>query len=254
MNLSNLVRRSVLTKEVPPNMKESPYVFYAFYQLYCHLNGQRPHFTLMDIGEQLYNDYTLNLQAKKSLFITWKRLAKSDDEYHLRGCIGTFAKLNIKYAIERYSIYAAMEDSRFPPIQLKELKLLQCNCNILTNFTTLWSKNSTKRHENNKLAKNDIFDWEIGKHGIELKFKEPTTGEKLSATFLPDVMVEQDWGKEETFYNLIEKAGVISNIDNIMDNYDIYFIEVIRYEGQKSAINYEQFNKKLWLLEASTDT
>lgn len=219
----------------------SPYAFFAFYSLYNHYYpskyGIKFDDTLDQTSERLFPGFGPSFNKKNSLFITWKKKSKRDGQYHLRGCIGTFAKLPLYYAIERYSLVAAMEDSRFPPITAKELPLLKCGCNILTNFETIYSK-SNSSHQ-------DIYNWEIGKHGIELKFKDPATGEKLSATFLPDVMVEQEWDKEDTFINLIEKAGVFTSIIDIMENYTEYFIEVIRYEGHKSVITYDEFKEKL---------
>lgn len=63
-------------------------------------------------------------------------------------------------------------------------------------------------------------------------------------------MPEQHWNKEDTFANLIEKAGYWGNISEVMDNFETYFIEVIRYEGKKSSITYEEFNKQLKDIEA----
>ena len=133
---------------------------------------------------------------------------------------------------------AALQDNRFPPISKKELQLLKCSCNILQNFTTIYEG-----------SKGDINDWEIGLHGIELFFKDPGSGITLSATFLPEVMSEQNWDKEETFLNLIYKAGVSSHLQEVLDHYEQYFVQVIRYEGNKSAITYEQFESQLEKLE-----
>lgn len=80
---------------------------------------------------------------------------------------------------------ASLQDPRFPLITKKEsLPYLKCGCNILNNFTTIYSRN-------NQTVTGNIIDWEIVKHGIELKFKYPLTyGRLLNATFLPEVMVE----------------------------------------------------------------
>lgn len=222
----------------------SPYAFYAFHQLYNHLNGndklQSPNSTktFLKICQTLYPDYKASPTEKASLFITWNKKSKKNDTYGLRGCIGTFAKPTLVHGIEKYSLIAALEDSRFPPISKSELKLLKCSCNILQNFTTIYGK-----------SKGDIYNWEIGLHGIELLFKDPSSGITLSATFLPEVMSEHNWDKEETFLNLIYKAGVNSHLEEVLDHYDQYFVEVIRYEGNKSAITYEQFESGLLTLK-----
>lgn len=233
--------------------KISPYAFWAFYSLYSYLNkGSKfegnhkssdhikfdPSLTI--INQKLFPEFDpIDFNEKKSLFITWKKKAKHGNEYHLRGCIGTFSKLPCYYGIERYSLLASLEDPRFPPITRDELPLLKCGCNILSNFTTIYLNN-------NQTITGDILDWEIGKHGIELKFRCPLKhGKLLSATFLPDVMVEQRWNKRDAFINLIEKADVLASPAEIFKNYDKYFVQVIRYEGHKSMIAYDQFESKL---------
>ncbi|CAD6648967.1 BAH_G0050950.mRNA.1.CDS.1 [Saccharomyces cerevisiae] len=228
----------------------SPFAFYAFYQLYSHLNpGKSSSLSLEDIRRRLYPDFRIDYNEKTSLFITWKKKSNkhhtidiNEENYILRGCIGTFAKMPIAHGIEKYSLIAALEDRRFSPIQKRELVDLKCSCNILGNFKTIFRGGGNPN--------GDIFDWELGKHGIELYFKHPKTGTTCSATFLPDVMPEQHWNKEDTFANLIEKAGYWGNISEVMDNFETYFIEVIRYEGKKSSITYEEFNKQLKDIEA----
>ncbi|CCC68149.1 hypothetical protein NCAS_0B00650 [Naumovozyma castellii] len=227
------------------SLASSPYAFYAFYELYKYLGLTAKRHTLNQVGEILYPDFKLNPKLITSLFITWKKQTKKylqfadDDGYILRGCIGTFAKMPIDKGIERFSIIAATEDNRFPPVGEEEISKLKCCCNILQNFETIFSKNGDDKE-------GDIFNWELGVHGIELKFKYKGIH---SSTFLPEVMIEQDWDKEDTFRNLIEKAGCERHVTEIMDNYEEYFIEVIRYEGRKSAISYKTFKKELSKLE-----
>ncbi|SCW01754.1 LAFE_0E06524g1_1 [Lachancea fermentati] len=222
---------------MPEEIKSSPFVFYAFYQLYKHFYGTAaPKLTFEAIKQRIFPKYHVDpseLQNKKSLFITWKkRTAKSPEHYQLRGCIGTFAKIPLLEGIERYSLIAALEDHRFPPIAPSEISSLKCSCNILQNFKVIYSGSDQK---------GDIYDWDIGVHGIELRFKDPQTSTILSATFLPEVMPEQGWNKKETFANLIEKAGCYEQVDSVIDNFQDFFIEVIRYEGNKSEISFDQY-------------
>ena len=50
------------------------------------------------------------------LFVTW---LKDGD---LRGCIGTFAEdCKLGATLQRYSLIAALQDTRFPPIETSEL-------------------------------------------------------------------------------------------------------------------------------------
>lgn len=218
----------------------SPYAFYAFYTLYRALNGAdspAEKASFAEVCEKLYPDQSVDSKSSTSLFITWKKKARgrsdSGNGYSLRGCIGTFAKLPVVKGIEKYSLVAALQDRRFPPINAGELSHLKCSCNILQNFETIYD------------GKGDIYDWEVGMHGIELVFKNPQTGVICSSTFLPEVIPEQGWDKKETFLNLIEKAGVYSYANEVMEDYEQYFIKVIRYEGKKSAITFREFERRL---------
>ncbi|SCU82425.1 LADA_0C05182g1_1 [Lachancea dasiensis] len=214
--------------------ESSPFAFYAFHQLDIHFHSKDiPNLTFGEIQKRFYSDCLLDknkINEKSSLFITWKKRSKRSSVYELRGCIGTFAKLPLLRGIEKYSLVAALQDHRFPPIRVIELPQLECSCNILQNFRSIFSN-----HEG------DIFDWELGTHGIELNFKDPKAGRIMSATFLPEVMPEQNWSKKDTFRNLIEKAGYLGDVDSLMDHYEDYFVEVIRYEGNKSQIKYDEY-------------
>ncbi len=98
--------------------------------------------------------------------------------------------------------------------------LTQISLTLLTNF---------------EYAK-DPLDWEIGKHGIRIFFK--IHGMRYSATYLPDVMPEQGWTKEEALDSLVEKAGASGDWKTLN-------IKLQRYQGQKSKINYLQYKELL---------
>ncbi|SMN20530.1 similar to Saccharomyces cerevisiae YOR289W Putative protein of unknown function [Maudiozyma saulgeensis] len=213
----------------------SPQAFYAFYCLYSYFMETQGHeMTLSKVCRELYPSVKVNLEEKTSLFVTWKKKPRGKDEYQLRGCIGTFSKLPLDEGIQRFALVSALEDTRFHPISENDLTRLKCYCNVLQNFETIYDNKK-------RIKENDIFNWTIGKHGIELRFKDPHGSKIRSATFLPDVMTEQGWDKSETFKNLLEKAGCLSNIDEIMEHYDQYFVDVVRYEGNKSSITYKEF-------------
>lgn len=59
-------------------------------------------------------------------------------------------------------------------------------------------------------------DWEVGKHGIIIKFKDDK-GQSYSATFLPEVPVEHNMTKETTLEHLVDKAGYYGNYKNVLD-------------------------------------
>ena len=109
---------------------------------------------------------------------------------------------------------AALEDDRFPPIIEKEIKNLNCGISLLVNFED---------------AK-DCYDWEIGKHGIEIKFGH------YSATFLPEVPVEHNMDKKTTLENLIEKAGYYGDLEDVKKK-----IKLTRYQSIKLFMSYEDY-------------
>lgn len=99
--------------------------------------------------------------VQSPLFVTWH--IDGDD---LRGCIGnffpsrltftgTFAKDSLEKNLAKYAKISAFQDSRFDPISKPELPRLSCAVSLLTNF---------------EQAK-DCYDWEVGKHGIEIEFE-----------------------------------------------------------------------------------
>ncbi len=93
--------------------------------------------------------------------------------------------------LKKFALTSALNDSRFDPISLKEVPNLNCSVSLLVEF------------ENAK----DAFDWEVGKHGIEIFFEED--GEEYSATFLPEVAADENWSKDETLKHLIRKSGFL---------------------------------------------
>lgn len=171
------------------------------------------------------------------LFVTWHKQS-SDGELHLRGCIGNFNPLPLheglqKYALIRYveSIYresiraktrgnSALQDHRFSPITLKELPKLTCAVSLLTDF---------------ELAK-DYLDWEVGIHGIWIEFNQ-INGKKETATYLPEVMLEQEWTKEEAIKSLLRKGGFRGAITK---DYCLENIVLTRYQSQKLEMAYHQ--------------
>ena len=77
---------------------------------------------------------------------------QSDPERSLRGCIGCFADLELGSGIEEYALTAALKDSRFPPVQMKEVAGLSCTVSLLTNFEDCAN----------------AYDWNLQNHGIKM--------------------------------------------------------------------------------------
>jgi AMMECR1 domain-containing protein len=51
----------------------------------------------------------------------------------------------------------------------------------------------------------DLFGWEIGRHGIIINLKR--NGKDYQATYLPEVAKEWEWTHEETLKSLLQKSG-----------------------------------------------
>ena len=150
---------------------------------------------------------------KFPVFVTWT----TGKEKNLRGCIGTFLSDNLEENLKNFALSAAFKDSRFPPIKEKEIPSLNCGISLLINF------------EN---AKN-CYDWEVGKHGIQIFFEDHG---QHSATFLPEVPIEHNMNKETTLQHLIEKAGFYEKLKDIDKK-----IKMRRYQSIKLFMTYEEY-------------
>ena len=150
---------------------------------------------------------------KFPVFVTWT----TGKEKNLRGCIGTFLSDNLEENLKNFALSAAFKDSRFPPIKEKEIPSLNCGISLLINFED---------------AKN-CYDWEVGKHGIQIFFEDHG---QHSATFLPEVPIEHNMNKETTLQHLIEKAGFYGKLKDIDKK-----IKMRRYQSIKLFMTYEEY-------------
>ena len=156
--------------------------------------------------------FPASLKSKKfPLFVTWT----TGPSKTLRGCVGTFCSANLEKNLEDFSLKAAFEDNRFRPIKLQEVQKLNVGISLLTNF---------------EKAKN-CYDWEIGKHGIEINFLK-----YYHATFLPEVAIEQKWDKETTLRKLVIKARYDGDLEDVIDK-----IETTRYQSLKLFMTYDEY-------------
>lgn len=158
--------------------------------------------------------------------MTWSTL-RSGGKKSLRGCIGNFTPQALDTGLADYALVSALEDSRFAPIRQSELSSLQCSVSLLTPFT----------------AVDDILAWTPGTQGIHISFRHPKTGRKLSATYLPDVVTEQGWTKEEAIESLIHKAGYSGSVspgDEVWNS-----IQMKVYESCKAHADYKDY--QAWL-------
>lgn len=109
----------------------------------------------------------------------------------MRGCIGTFETIPLYEGLKKFSLKSAFEDGRFSPIKENEIDSLQISINIILN--------------KERVTDDDHKDWEIGLHGLELIYAG-----RYSSTFLPQVIKDEMWTKEETLKQLFIKAGLPS--------------------------------------------
>jgi len=158
--------------------------------------------------------------VKYPLFVTWHKDSSKHKEPVLRGCIGTFKAKSIHQGLSEFALTSALKDGRFSPVNYNEIPLLSCSVSLLLNF------------EKGK----DVWDWEIGTHGIIIDFTDPK-GVNRGATYLPEVASEQGWDQEETLKSLIKKSGYDGQVsDSLLQN-----IILTRYQSSKSNLHYKEY-------------
>ena len=155
------------------------------------------------------------------LFVTWNKISARTHTRSLRGCIGTFEPQDLALGLRDYALTSALQDTRFNPITPKDLPLLEVAVTLLTDFEQC----------------NSPLDWELGVRGIKISFYE--RHRRYSATYLPDVAVEQGWNKEETLESLVRKAGWTGR----RGWREVGDLKVVRYQGRKESVEYEEFKK-----------
>lgn len=249
-----------------PELYSAP--FYCFLVLAYHFNlnnikeSQIENLNYVFKNKEFFPDKkTITNLGKSPMFVTWEE-KNENQTYDLRGCIGTFSKLDIQKGLKTYSLTAALQDPRFPPIIKKEVENLKCKVSILTEFKTIYDKviTDTRMHHIDPTKDNNNFWIHIEKNfnilpedtdntnGIEIVFSY--YGKKYSATFLPEVMIEHEMDTQATFEHLLLKA--LSRDHKNPDDLDLlkrvimkdpkeYIDKVIVYKSIKSSMDYDQF-------------
>ncbi len=158
-----------------------------------------------------------------AIFVTWykKHNSSSIDNHRLRGCIGTFYPQPLHRNLKQYALTSALKDSRFEPMTIKEVPLLKCGVSLLIDFEDA----------------NDVYDWEIGVHGIRIEFECPNTGREMGATYLPEVCSDQGWTKEECLQSLYQKAGFRGKLTKEL----LKQTKLERYKSSKKHVTYEEY-------------
>jgi AMME syndrome candidate gene 1 protein len=161
------------------------------------------------------------------LFVCWEMLSKKNSP-KLRGCIGSLTPRYLHDALEEYALHSSLRDTRFEPIQNSELPLLMCKVSLL-------HSTELSRH---------CFDWNIGKHGIIVQFEDRSGMLNLdktwSATYLPDVAMQEGWSKVKTIDSLIRKTGYEGCITDDLRN----SLEVTRYETSVTKMTFQEYSSE----------
>ena len=208
-----------------PAGKPSPYAAFAFDVLISSLNKQKTPTHALKFYQDLFAtkfSYKDDIHSDSyPLFVTWNTTNTHyrDSDHELRGCIGCFSELPLEKGLEDYARISAFEDPRFEAIDKSELSDLQVSITLLKDFE----------------AASDPLDWKLGENGIRISFVYK--GVKRSATFLPDVPVEQEWDKETTLNYLVQKAGVSRH----SCDYKKFSIKLTKYKGDKSSMSYKDY-------------
>jgi uncharacterized protein (TIGR00296 family) len=152
------------------------------------------------------------------LFVTWDKVGRHGS-FELRGCIGRLSDIGVLEGIETYAKQSAFRDTRFDPITLKEVSQLRCSVSLLHKFEDA----------------DDVFDWDLKIHGIIINFS--VSGQKYSATYLPQIALEQGWTKQEAIDSLVCKSGYRRTINDKFRKR----ISVTRYQSAKTKATYDEY-------------
>lgn len=197
----------------------------AFDALYLKLVGDQADSEIL----LSYFDHWLGIKEKlpklAPLFVTYN----INDQ--LRGCIGTFLPLEIESGVKEFSLNAALNDPRFPPIGHADLnEKLDVHVTLLDEFEHI------RQWDN----------WTVGEHGLKVSMTVPSRRHRLSGTFLPSVAEEQEWDKVTTLWYLLKKAGYETVLKQ--QTVDFYtrgigegWLQLVRYRGKKASYNFEPY-------------
>ena len=121
------------------------------------------------------------LRTPRGVFVTLKM------EERLRGCIGIMESGQpLVDTLIRLAPRAALEDSRFPPLEAGELPLVRVSISVLTPLEEIDGPDRIV----------------IGRHGVQL------AEDTHRAVFLPEVAAEQGWDVAQLLHHLAAKAGL----------------------------------------------
>jgi len=136
----------------------------------------------------------------------------------LRGCIGYMSSLKPLYLTVRdTAAFAALRDTRFPPVSASELPQLEYEISVLSPLRRVL----------------DVRQIKVGEHGLLMK------NDTHEGVLLPQVPVEQKWDRQEFLDETCAKAGMRAGCWKD-DNTDIFqFTAVVFGDTQPQALTPE---------------
>lgn len=143
----------------------------------------------------------------------------SSPTFELRGCIGTLSPRPLQTAIGEYALTSAFRDRRFDPISDHEVPHLRVAVSLLVDYEEC----------------SHCHDWTVGVHGIIIKFTYESV--PYSATYLPEVPLEQGWTQEEAVESLVRKAGFRGEVSATL----LSQINCTRYQSSKHRLTYQEY-------------
>lgn len=121
------------------------------------------------------------LAEARGAFVTLK------EHGELRGCIGYITPMkSLAETVRDVAAYAALEDSRFTPVTVQELPLLEYEISVMSPLRRVL----------------DLKEIKVGKHGLIMKVGE------TEGLLLPQVPVEEDWDRTTFLQQTCRKAGL----------------------------------------------
>eukprot|EP01103_Thecamoeba_quadrilineata_P011677 TRINITY_DN2833_c0_g1_i2.p1 TRINITY_DN2833_c0_g1~~TRINITY_DN2833_c0_g1_i2.p1 ORF type:complete len:230 (+),score=24.16 TRINITY_DN2833_c0_g1_i2:58-747(+) len=157
---------------------------------------------------------------ESALFVTWKIR-----DHELRGCIGTHGAIPLQEGLKNYALYSGFQDPRFKAITEEEIPHLSCTVSLLYDFEPIL----------------DCYGWNIGEHGVQIEFHDKLN-KKRSATYLPEVALEQGWDQKQTLSHLIQKAGCKDSAIFDSRGYPLVRnLRVVRYRSSVTTTHFRQY-------------
>jgi AMME syndrome candidate gene 1 protein len=169
------------------------------------------------------------------LFVTWDKRASSSymamrrkgsqqhapppERFELRGCMGTLSPKPLASSLGEYARISAFRDRRFDPLSWSEVPHVRVAVSLLVQYEDC----------------EHCHDWTVGVHGILIQWQ--WEGCEYSATYLPEVAIDQGWDQPTTVNSLIRKAGYRGTITDTMKD----DIQCTRYQSSKHRVSFDEY-------------